>query len=202
MNLNDKALLIGLVLGDGHITKRESMLEITHSYKQKFYLDYKVELLKRLLHRDYISVYHRVDARHNEYKLSVASKYYKLLRKWIYPNGIKYYSKQLLDYLIPEAIALWWMDDGSMGRDISKVSGKVTCYRFHFYIYTSKEETDNIIEMFKIKYDINFYPVKRIDSKGNLTFMLKCATKEGKKFSDLIRPYILPEFSYKIMPDL
>lgn len=201
MNLNDKALLIGLVLGDGHITKRESMLEITHGYKQKFYLDYKINLLKRLLHRDYISTYHRQDSKHNEYKLSVASRYYRILRKWIYPNGQKYYSKELLNYLTPEAIALWWMDDGSVGIDRRKSTGKITAYSCHFYIYASKEETDNIINMFKEKYNINFYPIKRIDSHGNETFMLKCRTKEGRKFSDLIRPYILPEFSYKLIPN-
>ena len=53
--------------------------------------------------------------------------------------------------------------------------------------------------MFKNQYDINFYKIKRTMKDGSIKYYLKCRTKEGRKFSDLIRPYILEDFSYKIM---
>jgi hypothetical protein len=34
---------------------------------------------------------------------------------------------------------------------------------------------------------------------GKIGQYLKCKTREGRKFCDLIRPYILPEFEYKIL---
>lgn len=36
---------------------------------------------------------------------------------------------------------------------------------------------------------------------GSTKYYLKCRTKEGRKLSDLLRPYILPELQYKIMQE-
>ena len=64
---------------------------------------------------------------------------------------------------------------------------------------TNLEDTQNIIDFFKEKYDIKFYPLKKINKAGEVTYYLKCRTREGRKFSNLIRPYIIPGFEYKIM---
>ena len=43
MDKRKKSLLIGLVLGDGHLNATSGVaLEIMHGAKQKFYLDYKI----------------------------------------------------------------------------------------------------------------------------------------------------------------
>ena len=39
MEKRKKALLIALCLGDGHINKRDNCLQITHSIKQKSYIE-------------------------------------------------------------------------------------------------------------------------------------------------------------------
>ena len=64
---------------------------------------------------------------------------------------------------------------------------------------TNEEDTQNIIDYFLENYNIKFYPIRKKLKDGTQVYYLKCRTKEGRKFSDLIRPYILPEFSYKIM---
>lgn len=48
-------------------------------------------------------------------------------------------------------------------------------------------------------YNIKFYPINCKLKDGKICQYLQCKTKEGRKFSDLIRPYILPEFEYKIL---
>lgn len=50
MDKRTKSLLIGLVLGDGHLNPRHGVaLEIEHGEKQKKYLEYKASLISKLL---------------------------------------------------------------------------------------------------------------------------------------------------------
>lgn len=91
------------------------------------------------------------------------------------------------------------MDDGGHGVDRRKSTGQITSHSFHLYTYTDEKETKEIIDFFKEKYDIQFHPIKRLMKSGVYKFYLKCRTQEGRKLSNLLRPYILPEFSYKIM---
>lgn len=201
MERTKKAILIGLILGDGHITPRGD-LNITHSIKQKEYIDYKAKLLEELLSCKKINLYHRLDDKHNEFTLHKMHKYFKILRKWIYKNNVKTFSKKILDLLTPEAIALWWMDDGSHGIDKHKETGKIRAHSFHLYTYTTLEETENIINMFREKFDINFYKIKHTSKNTGITsYYLKCRTKEGRKLSNLIRPYIIPSLQYKILQE-
>lgn len=202
MDRKRKALLIGLVLGDGHLNPRSGVcLEITHGIKQESYIKAKTNLIAKLLNCQPPKLYHRVDARHNEFKLSKGHKYFKILYKWLYPNGKKYFSKRILNYLTPEAIAIWWMDDGSHSVDRNKNTGRIRSHSFYLYTFTSLEETENIIEMFKNKFNITFGKVKKKMKDGEYKYYLKCRTREGRKLSDLLRKFILPSLQYKIMQE-
>lgn len=177
-------------------------MNITHSIKQKEYIEYKARLVSELLHCQIPNLYHRKDSKHDEYSIQKRHKYFKVLRSWIYKDKEKVFSKKILDLLTPEAIALWWMDDGSHGIDKNKETGKIRSHSFHLYTYTNLENTENIIAMFKEKFDINMYKIKYTSRKdGHISYYLKCRTKEGRKLSNLIRPYILPMFEYKILKE-
>lgn len=198
MDKRKKSVLIGLILGDGYLNPNSGVaLEIVHGSDQKFYLEYKAKLLAKLLHCKEPKIYHRVS--NDTYKISKGHRYFRILRKWIYKHKEKRFSKKILKYLTPEAIALWWMDDGTHSIDIRKSTGKITAHAFKLYTFTNEEDTQNIIDFFKEIYDIKFYPLKHRLKSGEIRYYLQCRTKEGRKLSDLLRPYILPEFSYKIM---
>lgn len=200
MDKRKKSLLIGLVLGDGHLNPRSGVsLEIMHGHKQKFYLDYKRKLIAKLLNCPEPGVYYREST--NCYKISKGHKYFKILRRWMYDeNGEKRFSKNILKYLTAESIAIWFMDDGSHGKDYyPNDKTRIRSHSFHLYTYTNEEDTQNIIDFFKEKFDIKFYPVWRKMKDGSTKAYLKCRTKEGRKLSKLIRPYIIPGMEYKIM---
>ena len=202
MDRKKKALLIGLVLGDGHLNPRSGVcLEITHSVKQKSYIENKAKLIAKLLNCKIPNLYHRKDNKHDEYKLSKGHRYFRILYKWIYPNGKKYFSKKILKYITPETVALWWMDDGSHSIDRNKKTGNITAHSFYLYTYTSLEETENIIEVFKEKFDITFGKIRKTMKDGSTKYYLKCRTREGRKLSNLIRKFVLPSLQYKIMQE-
>lgn len=201
MERNKKALLIGLILGDGHLNPNSgTALEISHSYKQYDYIVYKAKLISKLLNCKEPKLYHRKDLYHDEYKLSKGHRYFRILYKWIYKNKVKTFSKHILSYLTPEAIALWWMDDGSHGIDRNKTTGRIRAHSFHLYTYTSLEDTENIIWLFST-YGIKMYKIAKVMKDGSIKYYLKCRTKEGRKLSNLLRPHILPSLQYKIMQE-
>lgn len=198
MNRNKKALLIGLILGDGHLNPRSGVsLEIMHSDKQKFYLEYKNKLISEILNCKLCNLYHRKST--NCYKLAKGHRYFKILYKWIYKNGVKRFSKKLLSYLTPESIALWWMDDGTHAVECCHTPGVISAHKFCLYTFTNKEDTQNIIDFFADTYNIHFYPIKKRLKNGDEAFYIQCRTREGRKLSNLLRPYIIPGMEYKIM---
>lgn len=201
MDKKKKSLLIGLILGDGYLNPRSGVaLEIMHGSKQKFYLEYKNKLLAKLLNCKECSFYYRKST--DCYKISKGHRYFRILRKWIYKNGEKRFSKQILNYLTPEAIALWFMDDGTHGKDYyPNDKTKIRSHKFVLYTFTNEEDTNNIIDFFKEKYDIKFYPIWRKMKDGSVKAYLQCRTREGRKFSNLIRPHIIPGMEYKIMEE-
>lgn len=198
MDKRKKSILIGLILGDGHLNPRHGVsIEIEHGAKQLFYLNYKRKLIAEVLNCQEPNIYHNM--KKGTYKISKGHRYFRVLYNWIYKNKIKFFSRKLLNKLTPESIALWWMDDGSHSVCRRKSTGKIMSHSFHWYTYTDEIDTQNIIDYFLEEYNIKFYPIKRAMKSGEIRFYLKCKTIEGRKFCDLIRPYILPEFQYKIM---
>jgi hypothetical protein len=48
----------------------------------------------------------------------------------LYYDKKKIFTKKILNHLTSEAIALWWMDDGTMSTDYRKSTGKITSRKF------------------------------------------------------------------------
>jgi MoaA/NifB/PqqE/SkfB family radical SAM enzyme len=87
------------------------------------------------------------------------------------------------------------MDDGGIKKYTSKKSGKVTSCQFFLATYVSKKEAIIIQDYFKEVWDINFL----IRQEKNGKWRHYCNTGETRKLSDLIRPYVIPSLSYKIL---
>lgn len=192
-----KGILIGLVLGDGHINKKDNCLQITHSIKQKEYLNYKNDLLSDIFKCKKSNLYHRLDSKHNEFVLTKGSRFFKIIRKMLYIDGEKRITKRVLKYLTPQAIALWIMDDGTHG--VNKRNGKIISHSFHLYTYTNLQDTNDIIDAFST-FGVKMYKIKR-QLKCGVRYYLKCKTHELLKLSNLVRPYMIPSMLYKILPD-
>ena len=78
MDKRKKSLLIGLILGDGHLNPRSGVaLEIMHGSKQKFYLDYKNKLIAELLNCKECKIYYRKST--DCYKISKGHRYLEFL---------------------------------------------------------------------------------------------------------------------------
>lgn len=197
MKRDKKALLIAFVIGDGYIRidsrlkNPKGTLKLCHSIKQKDYLEYKVNVLhslvggKKPVIREYTCTVKGKTYR--QVRAEKSHKYFKVLRGWLYPGKYNY-----LKYLTPEAIAIWFMDDGSCVVNNRYKDGTCKTARTNLHTCTTKEQADLVCKYFKERWDIKFTTFKE---KGS--FSVRCFHKEGRKFHELIRPYIIPSMRYK-----
>ena len=194
MRNRKKAILIALAIGDGHI-KKESNSEccslcLIHSTKQEEFITYKRDLLHSLIGGKKPKLHYFKNNGYTGIRFQKASKYYRILKKWLYVDGKKHISRFLLNKLTLEAIAIWYMDDGGLSPKLR--NGKIHAYELFLNTHVSKEENQIIIDYFKETWDIQFHQVK---NKGS--YRLRMSTREIRKFLPMIEGFIIPSMKYK-----
>lgn len=131
-----KELILGCVLGDGYMRKKvNAHLQITHSIKQKEYVDWKYQILKNIVITSpklYRGNAGRVGYRFFTKSLSELTSFYSRF----YQNGVKIVPKNIS--LFPLSLAVWYMDDGSKSRN--------ACY-FNSQQFDS-ESQNNLLKLF------------------------------------------------------
>ena len=213
----DKSILIGLLLGDGYIDDK-GRIYVEHGEKQKDYCIYKAKLLHSVCGGKDIKVHEYIRKRSVlkdkkqfkedtfiTYKFKKQSQSFILIRNLLYnEDKKKYISEKTLQYITPEVIALWWMDDGCLTKKYTYQNGeKKHCgYTLKLCTYLPKEQNEIIQKFFKDNYQVEWNVVKADGAKDDTQWMLRCGTIEGRKFLNIIREYIIknvPSLSYKVI---
>ena len=204
-NKESRKLLIGLLLGDGTICNN-NVFKLSQCIQQKDYLEWKVKQLndngiKNTGVKNYISTKGFNEGKEVVYTELNIIPFVKLLRRVVYKEGKKTFTRKLLNRLDAKGLAIWFMDDGHI--NIRKDKNKRP---MGFYIKIStcepKEEVQIMIDYFKEVWDISFYMFH--EGRKEDSYSLCCGTKEGLKFIEIIKPYVeqIPSMLYKITYDL
>lgn len=204
-NKESRNLIIGMLLGDGTISNNY-VFKLSHGYKQKEYLEWKINLLneygiKNNGLKEYISTCGYNLGSIVYYSQMSVIPFMKVLRRVIYKPIKNYANRKILNRLNPLGIAIWYMDDGCI--NIRKTGDKIHGFYVKIATCLYKEQNQIIINYFKEVWDISFYQFKEGKS-GKNTYSLCCGTQEGIKFIELIKPYVesCPSMLYKIQYDL
>ena len=198
MTQEEKSLIIALIIGDGHIDNT-GRISINHCEKQKEYLQFKADLIYSIIGGKPITL-HKTKAyikgkEYHGYSIRKCCKK-KLIqfRQLMYPNGRKEITREILEQLTLQGIAIWYMDDGSLTPERDK-SGNIKAYKLGIATYLSKEENQVIIDYFKEKWNLEFH-----SHKDGSQYRLRMGTKEARKFLQLVRPYVNIEcMKYKVI---
>lgn len=218
MNTTDRGILVGMVIGDGYLqlfrAKKKnrqnqpyecdmSYLVLHHSAKQTEYIQHKCGLLHSIFGGIRPKVHPQTTflkatgKSYNGCRASKGHKYFRQLHRLFYDGqGIKRYTRQMLDMLTPHGIAIWFMDDGSAKLCCSK-EGKPTSCSIVLHTYCPKEEAEIVIQYFKDTYDIEF---RLAYHKTMNKFCVRANTANSKKFRKIVEQYIIPSMEYKINP--
>lgn len=104
----------------------------------------------------------------------------------------KMVSRSYLNSLTPISLAVWYMDDGSFGK-YSKGGDYGSCY-LHTQGFTL-EENECIVSYFKEVWNVCFKI--KFDPRCKKYF-LKAGFSDSERFLQIVSPYILREFQYKV----
>lgn len=197
-------LLIGMLLGDGTISNN-NVFKMTHCEAQKDYLEWKIKQLNDCAIRNngiksYIKTVGYASGVPVFYTQLNIIPFIKVLRRVVYKNGKKTFTRKLLNRLDARGVAIWFMDDGHI--NIRKNKGRPCGFYIRISTCEPKEEVQLIIDYFKEQWGINFYMFH--EGQKEDSYSLCCGTKEGLKFIDIVKPYVsqVPSMIHKITYDL
>jgi len=207
MNLSREELrsaVIGMVLGDGCISKRwkngEAYFQMTHCVAQYEYMLWKQNILDeitsskihpttRVLNGKTFHGYHLGTLRHPSFT--------KLYKRFYY-DKVKVVDEYLVKKINPLALAIWFMDDGTSGINKDRGVGENRSY----YLCTNNFDYANQLllkKSLKLNFGLDWNINKAGKSKdGTYNYRLRLANRHNEMFIDIIRPYIIPCMRYKI----
>lgn len=180
------AILVGSMLGDGTLRKqgarKNALFEVNHSVKFKTYVDWKWKHFQEYVltpPKSRLGKGVRVAYRFTTRSLPIFTSYYR----WFYPNQ----KKQLPDNIKLDAkgLAVWFMDDGTRCRNAT-------------YFNTQQFR---IAEQCLLRRQLKKIGIRSTLSRDKQYWRLYVDTESTKRLMQIISPYVLSCFQYKLRYD-
>lgn len=188
-----EAIVVGSLLGDGWLGVRSKIGTAVFGVKYKSaslpYLEWIHSELAILGLKDI-----RPKPNYDQYMFySKPSIFFGDYRKLFYPDNIKIVPDNVESLLTdPISLAVWYMDDGSLDqRPKSHCTANIATYGFTF------EDCHKLKSAIKKNFNLDV-GVHKVTCRKVTYFRLYVFSKTVPDFMNLIKPYILPCFSYKL----
>lgn len=198
-------LLIALLLGDGTICSN-NVFKLAHSETQKDYLEWKIKQLndsgiRNCGLKSYVKRCGYTTGGLVYYTQLNIIPFIKVLRRVFYKPNKVLGNRKMLNRLDDRGIAIWYMDDGYINIRKDK-TGRPMGFYIKISTCLPKQELQTVIDYFAEVWNIKFYMFH--EGKKEDSFSLCCGTKEGIKFINIIKKYVLqvPSMIHKIQYDL
>ena len=193
------SVLIGSILGDTHLERRERGIGTRVIFEQcnrnveyimwfhKFFSSRgycslsKPKLITRIKKDNKIFFQYRVTS----YTFTSLNWLHDMFYNITNDKYVKIIPQQLEKYLTPLALAIWFMDDGS------KIGKTVTIATNCFQV----SDLEFLCKLLKNKYKLEASIQKSGLNKGHILYIKK---KSLNKFIEIVKPYILPSMLYKL----
>ncbi len=183
-------LIVGSVLGDASIRQREvnCNFRITHSKKQRVYLEWKYNLLKEFTKLGILSRKKEIQGKKLEVVYFDTNTHYvfNYYRRSFYKNGRKAITKEVLSLLNPRSLAIWICDDGCY-------AGKQDYIMLSTHCFTLEEH-----KLMKQYFEEVWSVSPTIGFQDNKYYYLRFKVKDTKRLISIIKPFIPKGMEYKI----
>jgi len=187
-----RSILVGLLLGDGHLEAQNGgktyRLKVEHSTKQKEYTDWLYEHFKNFVREKPITKEKLLNSKKftSYYFTTYSLGFFRFYAQQFYVDKKKVIPKIIRKLLDPQALAIWFMDDGSLKSSYHKT------YIIHTLGYT-REDLLLVQKLLENKFSIKTRIHKQYDK-----FRLYFLSDTADKFRELIEPYLIPSMKYKL----
>lgn len=176
-----KQIIVGCLLGDGAMRiKTNALLEINHCFEQKGLVDWIHANLK-----EFVGTAPKIrkgNGKRVAYRFTTKSlPPFTDLYKQFFRNGRKIIPTGII--LSPLVLAVWFMDDGNRSRTSIYLNTQ------QFSLEEQRLLCTMLYKQWQIETTLN---------KDKHYWRIRIRINSVKKFVDLIKPYLLPEFYYKL----
>lgn len=188
-----KSLVLGSVLGDATLTAAPNSNSVycsmTHGSKQLEYLMWKLRELSPYV----ICKTAKRTGQHPGGGYSTVYSSRTIAHPWLtstyplcYPNGVKIVSLEWLNQIDEFALAVWFMDDGSLNK---RYGTMVLCTNpFDYNQHTLMQQ------WFYDRWGIE----TKLEPRRNNQYMLRINASIAGKLREIISPHIIPPMRYKV----
>ena len=192
LSRKQREIIVGKLLGDGHLETRTNgktfRLKIEHSYKQMVYVDWQYEHLRSIAasppQKKEQAVLGKVYAKYWFNTVSTGSlRFYG--QQW-YQDRKKHIPEQIGRWLTPCAIAVWFMDDGSVKSQDHRAK-IINTQSF------TKSDIERLMSVLDRKYGIR--TKLRPQKEGYQIYLL---SETIDRFRKVVAPYVIPSMMYKL----
>lgn len=195
----ERSILVGSLLGDGclRIMGRSKVpaFSVSHGESQKTYVLWKYEKLKRWVNTPpwrEERIYHRDNSRKTfSWRFqTLSNSVFSNLYKTFYKNGKKIVPDNIENLLknSPLALTIWLMDDGNKNHQAVFLNTQ------SFSFSQQQKLCKALYTVFGLYVTLN----KHSKSKGVQLYRIRINTKSTQKLKNIVRGYILPQFTYKL----
>lgn len=189
-----REILIGLMLGDGHLEQSSSTprarLKVEQRENAKEYVEWLYDNFQEWVHKEIRTrvKYLKTTAKSYRYYefTTYAHEEYLSYRQLFYPDGKKIVPDTIEQLLTPLGLAIWFMDDGSIKSHECK--GRI----INTHSFTS-EEVSMLCAVLEKKFSLQAWPRQQRDG-----IQIYISAKSADTFENLLSPYILPTMYYKM----
>jgi len=196
-----RSALIGMVLGDASLYRQSGLhstdatvLKITHSIKQRAYLEWKRDIIQPMFEYPLQIVEAYNSAKGKQYPvakiLTRSNPQLKRLRKILYDaEGTKRVTPQILNALDDRGVAIWYCDDWCLSKTVGRgatVIAATNCFTYDEHLLMR--------EWFADVYGVCF----NIYQHKSGTYHLRRGISDARKLIDRIAPYVIESMRYKV----
>lgn len=191
-----------MVLGDASLYRQSGLkgsdatvLKITHSIKQRDYLEWKRDIIQPMFEYP-LQIIEAHNQAQNGKRYPVAkvltrsNPQLKRLRKIMYDSeGTKRLTPQILNAIDDRAMAIWYCDDWCLSKTVGRgatVIAATNCFTYEEHLLMQ--------EWFADIYGVHF----NIYTHKSGTYHLRRGISDAYKLLDRIAPYVVPSLSYKV----
>ena len=186
MTRRQRAIVVGLLLGDGHLETRDNgrtyRLKVEHSLTQRDYTQWLFNEFKNWIpaSKPYVKV--RKSGQESTGFTTYSHGALRFYGKVFYSDdGIKFVPKMIKKILTPLGVAVWFMDDGS------RKSLKHNTYNIHTLGYTKKD-----LRLLQSALEDNYEIKTRLHRQKGKYWRIYISSNSAKKFTELINKYVQP----------
>lgn len=201
---DEKSLLVGLMLGDGHLRKRSGkktypQLMIEQSVKHKDYVYWlKDKLINWIYDKNKPISTNRKKHKNGKFYHSLSFQtichpaFYEIYEDF-YKSGKKQLGRSILEkYFTLLTLAIWIMDDGFLSGNCKRIGIATNNFRF--------EDVKFLKDFLEERFELKSWICKRTTTK-EITWELHFDKKSSVNISNMIRDLVIDSMKYKLLSE-